>query len=192
MDFFDVVDMRRSVRKFLPDMVKREDVLKILSCADKAPSALNSRPWEFLVVSGEKKAALGASYGRVTRERLSAIPAKPGTPHSSPDFLQFADSYGGAPLVIAVLMKTPEDPAYRKAYLESASAAMQNIMLAATALGLGTCWMTGPLRDEAGVRKTLGVPEDREIVAFSPLGYPALLPQPRPVRDVSPFVRWIE
>jgi len=192
MDFFEVVDRRRSVRRFLPDMVKRDDVLRILSCADKAPSALNSRPWEFVVVSGAMKTTLGASYGRVTRERLASSPAMPGTPHASPDFLKFADSYGGAPLVIVVLVKVSKDPAYRKAYLESASAAMQNIMLAATALGLGTCWMTGPLRDEVLLRKSLGVPDDREIVALTPLGYPASPSSPHPSRDVSSLVRWVE
>jgi nitroreductase len=71
---------------------------------------------------------------------------------------------------------------------------MQNLLLAAVDAGLGSCWMTGPLRDEAGLRALLDIPASKEIVALTPLGYPAAPPAERPRRDptLATKVRWVE
>ena len=110
------------------------------------------------------------------------------------EFIQFASIYGGAPVVIVVLAEAHTDSKYQKALLESASAAMENMLLAATALCLGGCWMTGPLEDEGYLRSLLSIPDDREIVALSPVGYPAVTPKPRPRLDpdLTRKVRWLE
>ena len=62
MDFFEVINTRRSIRKFKQEPVNKEDILKILHAANWAPSALNLQPWEFLVVAGDKKNMLGRNY----------------------------------------------------------------------------------------------------------------------------------
>src|SRR5512136_1333532 len=96
---------------------------------------------------------MGESYHSIITEYVRNWDASPMRGFvTSEEFIRFARTYGGAPIVIVVL--TPRDPApnFQKANLESASAAMQNLLLAATALGLGTCWMTGPLRDEPTLR----------------------------------------
>ncbi|BBB89895.1 MAG TPA: nitroreductase family protein [Methylomusa anaerophila] len=195
MEFFDVINKRRSIRKFKPDPIHKENILKILNAANWAPSALNLQPWEFLVVSGEKKNKLGSNYGKIvdnyTKDWAEA-PDKAFMPRS--EFIQFANIYGGAPVIIIVLAETHDDPNYQKAFLESASAAMENMLLAATALGLGGCWMTGPLADEKYLRKVLSIPDDREVVAISPIGYPAVIPEPRPRLDpdLTRKVKWLE
>jgi nitroreductase len=96
-------------------------------------------------------------------------------------------------VVIVVLTNAADTDDFRRANLESASAAMENLMLAATALGLGTCWMTGPLRDEKALRRILAIPEDRELVAVTPLGYPEVVPagQPRHDPELVQKVRWV-
>lgn len=195
MDFFEVVKRRRSIRRYKPEPVPREDILKILDAANWAPSAINLQPWEFLVVSADKKRELGKSYGKVADEytkHWDAEPDKAFMPRQY--FMEFANAYGDAPVVIVVLSEAHSDPRYQKALLESASAAMENMLLAATALGLGSCWMTGPLEDEKYLRKALSIPDDREIVAISPIGYPAETPAPRPRRDpdLTHKVRWLE
>jgi nitroreductase len=70
---------------------------------------------------------------------------------------------------------------------------MENLLLAATALGLGTCWMTGPLRDEKTLHRILAIPDDKEIVAVTPLGYPEKFPQAPPRLDpaLTQKVRWV-
>jgi nitroreductase len=68
------------------------------------------------------------------------------------------------------------------------------MLLAATALGLGSCWMTGPLEGEKYLHMVLEIPDNKEIVAISPIGYPAATPKPR-LRldpDLTRKVRWLE
>ncbi len=194
MDFFEVINQRRSIRKFRPDAVNKADILKILHAANWAPSALDLQPWEFLVVSGDKKNRLAGNYGKIVdnyTKDWDESPDKAFMPRS--EFMQFASIYGGAPVVIVVLAEAHTDSKYQKALLESASAAMENMLLAATALGLGGCWMTGPLEDEGYLRSLLSIPDDREIVALSPVGYPAATPKPRPRLDpdLTRKVRWL-
>jgi nitroreductase len=189
MDFFQVIYQRRAVRKYKPDPVSREDILKILDAANYAPSGKNRQQWEFIVVSGEKKRALGDSYAIIA----DAYTAK-WEQQEREAFIDYARSYGGAPVVVVVLTDASNNDWTRKMNLESASAAMENLVLAARALNLGTCWMTGPLQDEAALRRILGVPENKEIVALTPLGYTEEFPAARPRLDpeLKEKVRWLE
>lgn len=188
MEFFDVVRSRRAVRAYKPDPVDKEDVLKILEAANWAPSGMNKQQWEFLVVTGEKKAELGVSY-KIIAEKYT----RDWEEAAKQNFINYAATYGGAPVVIVVLTEASTVDGIRKMHLQSASAAMENLVLAARALGLGTCWMTGPLQDEKNIRAVLNIPEECEIVCVTPLGYPAEEPEP-PARldpDLSQKVRWL-
>lgn len=196
MKFFDLVKSRRSIRKFKSKSVNKDDILKILDAANWAPSALNKQDWEFIVISGEWIKRLGNSFSSVVKELTNKIDK---TDDSNAiilnnEFMKFASIYGGAPVIIVVLTKVSEDLKARKASLESASAAMENLILAATDLGLGTCWMTGPLRDEKNLRLILNVADDLEIVALTPLGYPDTIPNPLPRKDpdLKQKVTWLE
>ena len=190
MDFYEAVDLRRSVRKYRPEKIDKEIILKILRAANDAPSAMNRQPWEFIVVSGTKIADLGESYGKALGASYSSLPNGP-----SPDKVaSLAESYGGAPHAVALVIEVSNDTRIQRADLESASAAMENLLLAATAEGLGTCWMTGPLREEKRLREILGVPESKELVAITPLGFPAESPakKTRKDPDLSKKVTWID
>jgi nitroreductase len=196
VDFFEVVKNRRSVRQYKPDPVSREDILRVLDAANWAPSAMNWQPWRFLVVSGERQKALGESYRAVVEnytrnwdeaaERKAAI--------SRDAFIRYAANFGNAPVLLVLTVPASAEPNIAKANLESASAAMENLVLAATALGLGTCWMTGPLNDEGGLRRVLEIPDDQALVAVTPLGYPAALPRPLPRvdPDLTAKVQWLD
>jgi nitroreductase len=195
MEFFEVIKKRRSIRQFKPDSVSREDILKILDAANWAPSAMNLQQWEFIVVSKNRINSLGNNYKVIVDDFTKDWEKTPDTTILSRDeFLRFAANYGGAPNIIVVLTTKSDDPGYQKAHLESASAAMENMILAATALRLGTCWMTGPLHDEKALRQLLKIPDNKEIVAITPLGYPAIVPKPRPRLDpdLATKVQWLE
>ena len=189
MEFFDVVKKRRAVRQYKSDAVKKEDILKILDAANWAPSGKNLQQWEFIVVSGEKKVQLGKSYGEIGKV-YAADWEKP----ERDAFVQYASTYGGAPYVIVVLTEVSDIPGIYKMNLESASAAMENLVLAARNLGLGTCWMTGPIQDEATIRQILDISDTQEIVAVTPLGYPVEFPPalPRLDPELQHKVRWLE
>lgn len=196
MDLFEAIRQRRSVRRYRPDPVRREDILSILDAANRAPSAMNRRQWEFIIVTGKKIGEMGESFRRIIEEYTKnwETSRMKGSPFSREDFIRFAATYGGAPVVIVVLTDTAQTEDFRRANLESASAAMENLLLAATALGLGTCWMTGPLQDELSLRRILEIPTGKEIVAITPLGYPAEMPD-APMRndqELEKKVRWVE
>jgi nitroreductase len=108
--------------------------------------------------------------------------------------MKYARTFGGAPIIIMVLAATDPIPSVNKMHLETGCAAMENIMLAATALGLGTCWMTGPLQDEANLRKLLEIPDNVQIIAVTPLGHPVSWPDPPvfPAPDFKEKIRWVD
>jgi nitroreductase len=191
MDLITAIMSRRSCRKYKPDEVSRDKIERILQAANWAPSGRNWQQWEFLVVTGEKREKIGKLYGEIVAERWPEPQARTSEQRI---FLHWAETLGDAPVVIVALTRTDADPNTRKMNLESTAAAFQNLLLAAYAEGLGTCWMTGPLRREEELKKLLEVAEDREIVALTPLGYPLEWPSPPPRldSDLSQKVRWIK
>jgi len=196
MDVLEAIHQRRAIRRYLPEPVSREDIRTILDAANWAPSAMNRQQWQFVVVTGKKIGEMGKSFGRIIEEytRNWDSSRMRGSPFTREEFVRFAATYGGAPVVIVVLTDTAETPDFQRANLESASAAMQNLLLAATALGLGTCWMTGPLNDEKALRRILQIPNEKEIVAVTPLGWPDGVPEAPPRLDpaLEQNVRWVE
>jgi len=195
MDVFEAIKKRRAIRQYRPDPVSREDILAVLDAANRAPSAMNRQQWEFVVVTGEKICKMGESFCAIMKEYTKNRDISPMRGSlTRNDFLQFALTYGSAPVVIVVLTDADPLPNMQKANLESASAAMENLLLAATARGLGTCWMTGPLQDGATLHRILDIPDTKEIVAVTPLGHPLIIPGP-PSRldpDLTQKVRWVE
>ncbi|MDD1694489.1 MAG: nitroreductase family protein [Methanoregula sp.] len=194
MDVFEAIHERRAVRKYLPDPVPKTDIHTILDAANWAPSAMNRQQWEFLVVTGKKIREMGKIYQEIIEEYTKNWDPSPLRGSlSREEFIRFAGNYGGAPVVIVVLTDAADTPDFFKANIESASAAMENLLLAATALGLGTCWMTGPLRDEKALRRILSIPENKEIVAITPLGYPEGTPNDQPRLDpgLEEKIRWV-
>jgi nitroreductase len=195
MELFEAIHARRAVRQYRPDPVPEAEIRKILDAANQAPSAMNLQQWEFVVVtSRDTIREMGESYRAIVEEFTKNWDPAPlrGSP-SREEFIRFAESYGGAPVVIVVLTDTADTENFHKANLESASAATENLLLAATALGLGTCWMTGPLQDGKALRRILSILDTKELVAVTPLGYPTAVP-PAPARidpDLVQKVRWV-
>ncbi len=94
--------------------------------------------------------------------------------------------------MIGVLIPRATDPWVAKNNVCDAAAAIENLLLAAWDRGLGTCWMSGPLKGRYdAIAAFLGVPEDRELLAIIPLGYPAHQPARPPKRDVATKVKWL-
>lgn len=189
MDFYEVVHKRRAIRKYKPDPVPREVLLRILDAANWAPSGINLQQWEFIMVTGNKKKELGESYGKAAE-----LFSRDWEEKRRQMFIEFARDYGGAPVVIVALTEATDNPVDRKMHLESVSAAFQNLLLAACAEGLGTCWMTGPLQDEEAIRRILDISPEKEIVALTPIGYADMIakPPPRKDPDLTVKVRWVE
>jgi nitroreductase len=157
MDAIEALKTRRSVRAYRRAAVPRKIIEDIVDCGRLAATAINIQPWEFVVVTDPK--------------RLRTIAET--TDHGK--FI--AD----APVCILVLCKDT------KYYLEDGSAATENILLAARAHGLGSCWVAGDKKAHAPeICRLVGAPEGYRLVSLIPLGYPAESPQKtkRPLSDV--------
>jgi nitroreductase len=197
-DLLALLRGRRSVRRFRPEPIGEDQVAALVEAARWAPSAGNRQPWRLLVVtSPERIAAMaGAVRAEVTRlrERVRADAAEELGAYLE-NFLHFA----GAPLVIAPIHRGGLDllqaaagagPSGRDAdALSSVAAAVENLLLCAHALGLGACWMTGPLVAAESLSATLEVPAGWTLSALVPVGRPAEEPPPPPRRPVDQLVR---
>src|SRR5512137_2229822 len=149
MDFFDVIAARRSVRTYLPDMPSDSDIRKVLEAGMAAPSAGNRQPWEFIVV--EKDRALQEAIVKTTYRGNSWLTGQP-------------QSWLLEAPVLIVVCGVPQRSAARygwehtsKLIYQDTSAAIENMLLAATALGLASCWIGG--YDMVALSAALHLPE---------------------------------
>ena len=158
MEFFETVAARRSIRKYQDTPVPRETVDRILEAARLSPSWCNRQCHRYIVGSDpEKRSMLG---------ELIDNPSKA--------------CYETAPYAI-VLCADSTDSGFnsgKEYYLVDCGISMEHVVLAATAEGLGTCWVG--YFPENPVRNLLGIPQDVRVVAVTPLGVPAEAPKPRP------------
>ena len=165
MDFLALAKQRYSVRAYNDQAVEEEKLLAVLEAARLAPTAKNLQPFEFIVI---RCAGREAELGRIYKGAF---------------FTQ-------APLLIAIVEKR-EDGWKRmdgQSYAQvDCAIAMDHLILAATSLGLGTCWVAA--FDPEAAREVLGLPSGVEPLAFTPLGYSADLPREKRRKPLSELLR---
>jgi nitroreductase len=187
MDIYEAIHQRRSHRMYKPEMPPKAALDRVIDAALWAPSGVNAQAWEITVMAGKVRDKFVELVSQATKYLLPEL-EKAGVPEKGRDFvMKFFKNLGGAPVVIAV--PSPRcRPRYEYANIQSGAALMQNLLLAAHAEGLGTCWMTGANYLEDEILKFLGKTE-RELLAITPIGYSAKEPPvpPRKGREV----RWL-
>ena len=160
MDAIMALKTRRSVRTYERLPVPREIIEDVIDCGRLAASANNAQPWEFVVVTAAEM-----------RRRLA-------------DIAEYGKFIAEAPVCIVVMCRDT------KYYLEDGSAATQNLLLAAWARGLGSCWVAGDKKPYAGeICKMLGAPEGYRLISMVAVGYPAQTPH-KSKRPVSQVLHW--
>jgi nitroreductase len=179
MELYEAIRDRRSVRKYKEEPVPREVIERIMDMAIWAPSGMNRQNWFFLVITGEKKASLAKiiakSYRFIEPVLQKVFAEKPGAIQFTKTFFE---RLGDAPVVIFAYYTATKEKA--ETSVQTVAAAVQNLLLAAHAEGLGACWMTGPLHVADEINEFLAM-EDKTLVAVIPLGYPDETP-PAPKR----------
>ena len=166
MDFQDLIAKRYSVRAYKSDAVEEDKLQKVLAAACLAPTAHNNQPFQFVVLH---------TAGR--EEDIKRIYKR--------------DWLCRAPLVIAACAVTSAawSRMDNKNYGEvDTTIAMDHLILAATNLGLGTCWIAA--FDPQALREILGLPEGVEPVVLTPLGYPADQPAVKKRKPLAELVRY--
>jgi nitroreductase len=171
MDVFEAIFARQSIGKVRPDPLARETIEKLLAAAVQAPNHYKVRPWRFIVLTG---AALN-ELGEVMAASLAAQ-----NPSLPPEALEKERAKPlRAPVIIAVGVDKPGEPKVSEIEnIAAVAAACQNILLAATALGLGAIWRTGPTALDVRVKAWLGLQPDQHLLGLIYLGYPEHDPAP--------------
>jgi nitroreductase len=169
METITAIKQRRSVRAYSDMPVEKDKVARVLEAARLAPSARNLQDWRFVVVQRQDirdKIAL-ASKGQEFIKDAPIVIAACGT---NPDYIMSCGQY---------------------AYTIDISIALTHMMIRATDLELGTCWIGA--FNERRVKEALSIPDEVRVVALLTLGYPRFLPQPKsrkPLDDIVNYDRW--
>ncbi len=166
MEFSELIRKRYSVRAYKPDPVEEDKLHQVLEAARLAPTAANQQPFQLIVVhTAGREEEVRRIYNR--------------------------DWFVQAPLVICICGIPAQGWVRRdgKNYTDvDVAIVMDHLILAATDLGLGTCWIGA--FDVQAAREVLGLPDDVEPIAFTPLGYPADRPGPKKRKPLSELVRY--
>jgi F420 biosynthesis protein FbiB-like protein len=176
----ELLRSRRSIRRYTGQLIHRESVGKLLEAARWAPSAHNKQHWRWVILTeAEEREKLAAAMG----ERLARTLGPTWIAREGPeDEVQDAHVWIEPPIWIVAFMSMKgiepilseaQHEAERLMAIQSVSAAIQNLLLAAETEGLGATWHCIPLYMPDVVRDVLGLPEDYEPQALITLGHPA-------------------
>lgn len=174
MDAWEALMTRRSIRSYKPDPVPDRLLRELLEAACAAPSAVNQQHWHFVALrSPEALADLREIMGRTAQRFRPVLEQRfsrnPGTIAETETFLT---TLGGAPVCVLAFFLRPDYPD-RDGAMQSVSAALENLLLAARAKGLGSCWLSAPQRmGFGGELRDRFAPGKGEFVAAVTLGWP--------------------
>ena len=197
-----VIQDRRSIRDYTDEPVSDQDLDMILESARLAPSGENAQPWRFVVVKDPTTrkrvgALAGGGSGRrftaefVTKKMQERFTSLQDEEKKKAAFQkltsgQVSTFLAAAPVNIVVCgRKDVWDLPY------DTSAAIENMLLMATALGLGACWVIAPcidIRDEEQIKELLGVPEGFKVISIISIGHPTRPHRPRPRLPIQELV----
>jgi nitroreductase len=188
MDVYEAIHHRRSHRRYQPEVPPREVLERVIEAALWAPSGTNAQAWNITVMAGKVRDEFVELVSRAIQHLLPLLKKAQVEEKGQEQVMKFFKNLGGAPVVVAVTIFKNPDPAISMANLQSGAALFQNMLLAAHAEGLGTCWMTGAHSLEVEILKFLGK-EDKQLLAITPVGYSDKEPPvpPRKGREV----RWL-
>jgi F420 biosynthesis protein FbiB-like protein len=191
-DILETIRGRRSVRKFLPHPVPKALVEEVLVAAGWAASAHNAQPWRFIVLAD---ASLKRELALAMAETWAADLARDGKTVEAETRKAKVERFANAPVLILACLTMEgmekfsderRQQCERDLAVQSVGAALENLLLAAHAKGLGACWFSAPSFCKATVRQVLEIPDAVEPQALVAMGYPAetpSLPKKKPLGE---------
>ena len=185
MEAIECIFTRQSVSKMRSDPISKETIQQLLEAAVQAPNHYRVRPWRFVVISGESRVRLGEVMAQALLQRQ---------PESTPGALEKERNRPlRAPVLIAVGVDHPvENKVLEIENVCAAAAAVQNMLLAAHASGLGAMWRTGQVAYNAEIKSFLGFDPTQHLIGYVYIGYPEA-PLPPPQRpDHTDRTIWME
>lgn len=162
MDALDAIAKRRSIREFKSQDIPERLIEKIINAGRLAPTARGEQPWEFIVIREKEN-----------RKKIAEIVGANGP------FI------AEAPVCVVVFCRDT------KYYLEDGCAATENILIAATALGLGSCWVAGDKKPYCErIREFLNLPANYHLISLIAIGYPSQKPLAKAKRTLKEVLHW--
>ena len=188
---------RRSIRKFSDKPVSQKDIVDILESGIKAPSSKNRQPWKYIVIQGNAKAEMLKVFRQgINREENEKALLPQSKQHIAAAKYTIA-VMEEAPTIIFVMNSlgkdilselTPEEHIYEICNIQSISASIQSMLLAATEKGIGSLWICDIYFAYQELCKWLN--SDGQLIAAIAFGYPNESPQARPRRKLDDIVEW--
>jgi len=187
LSVFKCIYQRRSVRAFRPDPVPDEHIQQILDSARMASTAGNQQPWKFLVIRNKEK--LNELKKTSIQQYLNYYEKKGMSTEKIEEQKKGLESHYEkifkAPVFIVVLVDTQSKyPDYNK---HDGPLAVANLMLAARALGYGTCYFTDSITEEI-TRQVLQIPKRYQRICITPVGVPEEWPETPPKKELNEFI----
>jgi len=186
MDVFEAIGTRRSIKEFTGRAVTRKEIERLLEAAVQAPNHRMTQPWRFYVLGPEARLAWGKALGARKAKRVE----DPEAARSVAE--KVASTHEALPAMIAVSMTLDENPEILEEDYAASLMAVENLCLAAQAMGLGTHIKSGAVMDDPGAREAVGVPSGERIVTVVHLGEAAAVPEAKPRRTAAEVTTWVE
>ncbi len=204
VNLLKIIEGRRSIRKFKTQAVPKEDILKIIKAASMAPSGANQQNWSFVVVTDRvTKERMRMAVDDAVNDLLSKVNSKNARDKIAA-YSNYFTFFNRAPVVIGVVEKPYDSLIHRllikhhasgevksMSGIQNVAASIENMLLAAHALGYGTCWMTGPLIAKKRISEILRIPHHDNLAALIPMGVPDIMPPAPPRKPLEEIVRFI-
>ncbi|MEX2526722.1 MAG: nitroreductase [Gemmatimonadota bacterium] len=185
MDTLQSISARRSVKVFAPEPVTREQISTLLETVVAAPNHRMTEPWRFVVVGPEAR----ETYASIVADRKAA---KCDDEAQAELVRQKAVANATSiPWTIAVIQLLAQDSAVREEDYATVYMGIQNLLLAAVAMGLGTHVKTGGIMDDPRIRTLLGMEGDERIVALVQVGFPEAVPDAKPRTPARLRTSWL-
>lgn len=187
MELWDVLENRHSIRDFGPEPVSRELCERVVKAAALAPSAMNEQAWRIYACTGSTRAEVGEIVAQSTVHLAEYMDVL--GPKRYEDAVHWYSSLGEAPVLMVFAVTDTDDPVLAANRQISLGAAIENLLLAATAEGLAACnitfahWVRGELAD------LLEMTGDQRVEAIVALGWPGVIPAAAPPKRTD-LVTW--
>ena len=185
MSATDAIRARRSIKRFTDRPITRDEIETLLAAATLAPNHRLTQPWRFYVLGPDARHAYGLALGTRKAKKIEDPEAARQTRE------KVAQEHRDLPSMIAVAVVDNENPEIREEDYAATMMAVQNMLLAAVELGLGTHIKTGGVMNDPEARAAAGVKENERIVAIINVGVPADVPPPKKREDASAFTTWV-
>jgi len=186
-NIWNVIQNRRSVRKFKPDSIPEKDILKIIDAARMAPTSGNQQPWKFLIIKDRnkineiKEACIKGAMDRYEKQTNNKETKEQFTERVKITF----ENYCSAPVYILIL--TDNNSMYPDYNHWDGPLAAGYLMLAARSLGYGTVFITDAISEKI-TKDVLKIPDNYTRVCITPLGIPYEWPQTPPKKNLEEFI----